>query len=1041
MIRSGYSFKAAIGHLDEVAARLKHMGWEHAPLADRHSTFGFVRWKKVCEREGLRPVFGVELGVSHEPTAKKAPVDYWTFFAKDNIRALHHIIALATKAKALTYAEALSAEGVVKISGNRTLLEHVQPQDDFYMALMPSTPRGLYRAARNHKWIARSDNAYCNAADRELYRIALSTPVRSADTQSYPQHILTDEEWRSACMYGEEEHDAALANRNTVLAQCNAPLNRATLLVPQKEKSLLAMCEEGARKLNCNLQNTIYAERLQRELTMIEEKKFEDYFYIIAEVIAYAKQHMIVGPARGSSCGSLVCYLLGITAIDPIPHGLIFERFIDVNRSDLPDIDIDFSDERRDLVFKYIEERYGEEHVARLGTVGMFKPRSALKQAAMNLRVPQFRVERVLENVIVRSSGDTRANMQLEDTLRTTPEGKKLLDEAPEIIIAARLENHPHTASQHAAGIVITEGPIADYVAVDSRTKAAWCDKKDAETLNLLKIDALGLTQLSIFERTMELIGVKPVSGWLERLPMDDSAAYDVLNQGKFSGVFQFNGIALQNLTKSFTVDKFDDLVHITALARPGPLGSGAVGQYVKRRTGREPVAYPHPLFEPYLRDTYGVVMYQEQVMQIGRNVGDLTWSDVTALRQAMSKSMGKEYFDRYGDRWKAAAEAKGINRNLLDKVWDDLCAYGNWSFNKSHAVAYATVSYYCLWFKAHHPLEFAAATLDAEKEVLRQIQILRELHEEGVGFVPVDRDYSTDRWAVGMRNDSKTLVGPLTAIKGIGPAGVKEILTVRRKCAEAARANLVITEDMKEYNLKPGLKKKLDNAETELKSIFPVTDMVKTLDLETLNIKTTPCPVKKVDCGVSGRVLIIGVLRKMNLRDENEDINVAKRGYRITDGKTWSLNMFVRDDTDEIFVKVSRHIFEQIGREISDRGKIGKAVYAVAGSVPADFRMITAENVRYLGDLGVSHAPEGGGTSTAEGDNLGLNIPERPHDNGSDERQGGENSEADPVHAFTSHILPPRQKGMGRHRCEDRSDTGESAHLEGERLHVGVEG
>jgi DNA polymerase III alpha subunit len=252
---------------------------------------------------------------------------------------------------------------------------------------------------------------------------------------------------------------------------------------------------------------------------------------------------MVVGPARGSSCGSLVCYLLNITTIDPIPFGLIFERFIDINRTDLPDIDIDFSDERRQLVFDYAEEKYGRAHVARLGTVGLFKPRSALKQAGASLRIPTWRIEKVLDSLIERSSGDARAMFALEDTLKGTEAGRAMLSEFPEALIAGRMEGHPANSSQHAAGIVITQEPVAEYVAVDARSKATMCDKKDAEVLNLLKIDALGLTQLSIFERTLKLAGLPDVSGWLEQLPLDDQAAFDVLNKQHFAGIFQFTGI------------------------------------------------------------------------------------------------------------------------------------------------------------------------------------------------------------------------------------------------------------------------------------------------------------------------------------------------------------------------------------------------------------------------------------------------------------------------------------------------------------------
>jgi hypothetical protein len=527
------------------------------------------------------------------------------------------------------------------------------------------------------------------------------------------------------------------------------------------------------------------------------------------------------------------------------------------------------------------------------------------------------------------------------------------------------LEGHPNNAGQHAAGIVITEEPILDYVAVDSRTKATMCDKIDAEELNMLKIDALGLTQLSIFERTLELIGVPPKAGWLERLPTDDQAAFDVLNNGKFSGIFQFNGLALQSVTKQVHIDKFDDLVHITALARPGPMASGNASLWVKRRNGTKPIEYPHPAFEPQLKDTLGVVMYQEQVMQIGREIGGLSWEDVTALRKAMSKSLGKEFFDQYGDRWKSKARDNGIPDSVLDEVWDDLCAYGSWSFNKSHAVAYGMVSYWCLWLKAHHPIEFAAATLDAEHLPERQIQLLRELKEEGVDYVPIDSDHSIDRWTVATRDGKKILIGPLTAVHGIGPKNMQTILTARKKGEP----------------LPEGIAAKLRTAKTDISTLYPIHDKVHEVcegDLGKFNIITPPKPIKEVQCGLEGDIVIIGVLSKIAPKDENEEVNVAKRGGRRLSGPTKALNLFVRDDSDEIFCKIERHQFEQIGNKVVEYGKPGKAIYAIKGPIPKDFRMIKVKSIRHLCDLdGASLAPERGGRSETLNTNAGITVME----------------------------------------------------------------
>lgn len=950
--RTGYSFRTAYGHLHQVMAALKAQGAKVAPISDRMSTFGFNRWTKLCKKNDIRPMYGVELAVVAALGEKKPVVDYWCFWATKDLVELNAAIALATenpgKEPSLTIAQAMQFKNLIKVAGERVLLPHLEPykrSKDLFISLSPATPLGLARKAHKagYQLLAQPDNYYPTEADKETYRVALGF---KANTQTYPMHILgtraldelLSKQFQDAAMV-----NLALHNTSRLITKCTAELGKAEMLVPKKKKTLEAMCREGAKHLGVNLKTVEYRTRLEKELALIASKKFEDYFYIIADMVNWAKARMVVGPARGSSCGSLVCYLLGITAIDPIPYELIFERFIDVNRTDLPDIDIDFSDVNRNLVFEYAEQKYGKEHVARLGTVGMFKPRSALKQCAAQLRIPTWEIEKVNDNIVERSSGDARALQTLEDTLRDTETGTKILNKYPELIIAANMEGHPNNASQHAAGVVITKAPVAQYVSVDMRTRSVMCDKKDAEDLNLLKIDALGLTQLSVFERCMELIGEQPVSGWLERLPLDDQAAFDVLNAGKFSGIFQFMGPSLRGLSNQIHFSKLEDIVSITALARPGPLGSGGAFSWVKRHSGQEKVTYPHELFEPQLRNTLGIIMYQEQVMTIGREIGGLSWEDVTDLRKAMSKSLGKEFFDKYGDRWKAGAIKKGIPKHVLDKVWDDMCAYGAWAFNRSHAVAYGMVSYWCCWLKAHHPVEFAAATLDAETEPAKQLLILRELADEGIDYMPVDPETSTDKWTVTIKNKKKFLVGPLTQIKGFGPATISEILTARKKGEE----------------LRPAVAKRMLNAQTDIDNLFPIAARIKQLDLEAKNIYSKPWNVADCQCGVEDQVMILAVVQKINPKDENEHINVLKRGYEIKDGRTRSLGLFFYDDTGDIYAKIDRYNFERLAPKIIDRGRIGNAIYAVKGTIPKGFRMISIKAIRYLGDMNPDHVEE----------------------------------------------------------------------------------
>lgn len=954
--RTGYSFKTAVGHLDEVADRLKETGFTEGPISDRLSTFGFVNWTKECKEKGLRPIYGVELPVVTELGQKKPIADYWSFFAKKSMSDLHAAITLATEqVGGLTYYQALRTPGLIKISGERLLLDHLPGRGkpkDFYVALAPSIPVGLYRNAKRKglKFLATSDNYYTRSEDKEFYEVTLG---RRANTQTYPQHILSNDELKRALPFIEDgELNQAIRNREDALSSCAAILERGTLLSPRSDKTLKELCLEGAARLGCDLSRSVYGERLERELDLISKKGYDDYFFIVADLMQWSRQRMVVGPARGSSCGSLACYLLGITAIDPIPYDLIFERFIDITRSDMPDIDLDFSDVRRHMALEYVSEKYGHERVARLGSVNMFQAKSALNSVGAALKIPSWQVTEVSNTVVKRSFGDSRADSTVIDTLTSTDAGRRMLKAFPKAVLADRIEDHPASAGQHAAGVVLTQEPIARYVAVDSRSGGAMCDKYDAEYLNLLKIDMLGLKQLSIFERCLELIGEEPLSDYLEKIPLDDQEANDVLNRKKFAGVFQFvPGSTLSDMVKTLLakggrMENIDDYVAFTALVRPGPIGSGMTESWINRRCGRERIDYDHPMLEPLLRETLGLVVYQEQIMKIGRDIGGLSWEEVVGLRRAMGRSMGKEYFDQFGDPWKAGAISKGMPAGVASRFWDKMCQFGMFSFNKSHSVAYGVVSYWCCWLKAKFPVEFAAATLDAE-DADSQVITLREMKVEGIDYVPIDKQYSSDRWGIKTVEGKRVLVGPLTNIRGVGQKTVEAILDARAR-GEDPRASVA---------------KKIDNAITTVDSLTPIADAVNRVapDLPAIGVVTRATPINEAVGGT--RVLILARVGKVQPLDENEPSRVAKRKERLAakgtpgtgemTGATKALNFFFHDDTGDIFAKIDRLDYVALkGDDIVSKAKKNKSLFAVKGLVPSDFRMIRIEQIKYLGEF-----------------------------------------------------------------------------------------
>jgi DNA polymerase III alpha subunit len=949
VIRTGYSFKTAIGHLGDVVSRLQAIGWQHAPICDRESTFGFNRWTKLATKAGLRPIYGVELGCIAE-TGEKAPVvDYWRFLAIDSLRPLHDLIYQATSAKfripVLTYGQAMAAPGIIRIAGNKVQLGALDPTGDVYFGLSPDAPKGLVTAARaaGFKMVAIGANFYPRLEDRELYRVALGW---RAETQSYPQHILSDEEWVEATARlasPEVVQRIALHNRDVILDRCRATMKHAQLLKPAVNMSLRQMCEEGAKRTGTDLANHVYRDRLDRELSIIAEKQFEDYFFIMADLMNFARSNMVCGPGRGSSSGSLVCYLLNITTIDPIPFGTLFERFIDINRSDLPDIDVDLSDDKRHMVFDYAESKYGAEHVARLGTVLLFRPKSALNQAGITLRIPKWQIEKVVDTLIERSGGDSRALQTMEDSFKDTETGRAFINEYPEAKIITPLEGHPQTAGQHAAGVVITQEPIVEYVAVDARTQSVMCDKKDSEDLNLLKIDALGLTQLSIFERTLELIGKAGQYSFLDTLPLDDSAAFEVLNRGHFAGIFQFNGSVLQDVSGSvgrspYPINHINDIVQITAVARPGPAASGGTLAWVRRRTRQEPISTLHPLLTELTQETYGVNLFQETTMRVVRELGSFNWADTSSIRKAMSGRLGDEYFARFREKFLEGAVKNGVKLKDAELIWSSIATMGSWQMNLAHCVSYGLVSYYCCYLKAHHPIEFAAATLDAETEPGRQIALLRELKSENIDYLPFDPEVSTDRWMPAERAGKRLLVGPLTVIKGIGPAAVREIL----ECRASGKP------------LREALLKRMQSSQTAIDSLYPIADAIARLhpDLAASGIVTPPLKLNQVQTGIDDEIVVLGVAERIAPIDENEPIRVQRRKGRKFPPPTDALNIFLRDDTEQLLCRVDRFKFAQIGRPVVEHGRPGKALYALKGTVPKGFRMLMVSRVKHLGDM-----------------------------------------------------------------------------------------
>lgn len=898
------------GKIADVVARIKALGQTHAAITDA-TTFGHINWYNECIKAGIVPLLGAEIRV---PLSEEA-IARMTLIAKNN-EGLEELYGLtsASASDALELETVLkSSANVIKLTGTLHGLTKAQWKllKGTYADISPSTPPDLRaeKLAGKFPIVAVGDNRYPTLADRGAFSLF------GGSTETHPQHILSEREARG---YIHGLPDAAYTLSDQVAKSCKVSLPKAVNM--EVKGSLEKLCRDNIRA-RLGRWTKRYEERLKLELGMIRDKKFESYFLIISDMVRYAKKHMIVGPARGSAAGSLVCFLAYITDVDPILHGLLFERFIDVTRADLPDIDLDFPDTKRQLVIDYLQNKYGAANVIHLGTLLTFQPRSILKMVSKKLNIQMWEFQPLLDTMIERSSGDSRAALCLLDTLEGMEAGKAIMSRHPQIRIATAFEGHANTTGTHAAGIIVCANPVNCYCTVDSRTSTAQLDKSDAEKINLLKIDILGLRTLSVLEYAIGLIPGKRID--LTKIPLDDKKAFALLNEGKWAGIFQFEGDAVQMLTKQIKIDRFSDISALGALARPGPLNSGGASEWADRRMGRAPVKHLHPMVEEFTAETYGIIIYQEQVMSIGRKIGQLDWDDVTELRKAMSKSKGEEFFNQYYSKFETGAKNLGVTSIHARHIWDHLNTMGSWSFNKSHAVCYGLISYWCAYLKAHYPLEFAAATLRHAKDEAQTITVLRELTEEGYPYVPFDARLSRENWEV----IDGQLVGGFLNLKGVGETTASELVKAREEGWTAKQIDKIVEAEVLYHDIFPARTRYSHLYAAPKRNGFPGIDRLWT---------AREVDAAKLAGDLPDQFYFLGRLSDKVPRDLNEYIFQVKRVQegrpKLLSHDTAYLNLVIEDDTGRIYSTVNNRSYEDVGRDIVNTGVVGKSWYVFCG-------------------------------------------------------------------------------------------------------------
>ncbi len=966
-LQSEYSFQKCFYHLEQLVKDAKERGDSAVGIADVNNTFGHIRLEKLCKEHDVKPIFGVRLSAtepaekSRSPRATYKSIIEFIFIAKndDGLKEINRLVDYSYSQSyyfpRLTYDQIIDVsddvfifcEQIPDYTGSfhsMAIADRVDAASVINIDGLPSLTlndgiRDYPSKIKNKRNIAVPYTIYPSENDKDVYETL--SHAKGSDIRSYDGHLKLEKELLEVGF-----SKASIEYTKTIADQCNAKIEHAEMVKFNGNKDLIKECYKGAIQLNIDLDDPVYKERFEREIRLIKDRDFDDYFLIVSDMLVEAKKTMMIGPGRGSSGGSLVCYLMGITNLDPIVHGLLFERFIDINRAGLPDIDADVPDVNRQDVIKYLSKKYGEDNVRSIGITSTFKPKAAIGDFAKALGIPAYDTTELKDSIIERSSGDARAAMCILDTLEGTDVGKKFIDEYPEMLLVHRIEGHARHSGKHAAGVIVSNKPLYYYGGIDSRKPAVvatsavpegegrgsiiMMDGKEAESIGLLKIDVLGLRTLSVLEDTAKLAGFDFRDFYT--MPLDDKASFDIFNDGRLYGVFQFEGKALGIVTKQMGIESFDDICAITSLGRPGALNSGGTARYIKYRLGEEIPESHGELYDNITKETYGTVVYQEQTMRILKEYGNLSWGDVDTLRRALSKSYGDEFFARFKDKFIKGGLENGYTEQAAETVWRAVASMGSYGFNKSHAVAYSMISYWTAWCKAHYPLEFAAANLNHSKNKETAVKILRDfVVNDGIEYIALDPDLSDVNWSI---YDGK-LIGGLTALDGIGVAKARGIVKTRREGGKFT----------------PAIAKKLLNPVTPFDILFPTQHYFGKLYDMPQKFGLRKSPSKIVDVDEPGDYTIIGIVTERDLRDRNDVQSVMKRGNKV-DKDQYYLNLYIEDDTDSIKCTIPPYLFEDLhGQDIAEKSLPGETWYLIKGKVRDQWRSISIESIANLKD------------------------------------------------------------------------------------------
>jgi len=840
-VQSAYSMLEAACEPKAIAKACRTAGFAAVALGDRNNLFGAMEFSDACGEQGVQPIVGVLVAVVRpgaRTTLTKPVTDWLVLLAQDaagyaNLIALvsaAHLGAAGTDEPQLTLDQiAARSKGLLCLSGGAEgalarLLADGQDASAYADALVAAFPGRLYiEVSRTGDPVElKSETAAIALAHDRCLPLVATNPVRFLTPDVHAAHDAllciagsayvdaevrprsNPEHWlKSAADMAERFADLpeALANTLVVAQRCAiAAPSRHPILPslaagdPEAEKAALAadaMAGLLVRLEAADIEDREpYFQRLAFETQVIQDMGFAAYFLIVADFIVWAKtQDIPVGPGRGSGAGSVVAWALTITDLDPLVHGLLFERFLNPDRVSMPDFDIDFCETRRDEVIKYVQARYGHDRVAQIITFGRLKARAVVKDVGRVLQMPYGQIDRIAKLIpshptdpwtLARALGigadkDGRKYDGLDELKtmrRTDAKVERLFD------IALKLEGLPRHASTHAAGVVIGDRPLAELVPMyrDPRSDmpVTQFDMKYVEKAGLVKFDFLGLKTLSVLDRATKLLAARAVVIDWPALPLDDPAVYALLSRADTVGVFQFESEGMRRALTQVRPDCFGDIVALGALYRPGPMDN--IPSFARRKHKTEAIDLLHPAMGPVLEETYGIIVYQEQVMQIARTLAGYSLGEADLLRRAMGKKIVDE-MNAQRQRFAEGADKQGIPKATASAIFDLVLKFANYGFNKSHAAAYAVLSFQTAWLKAHHPVEFYVASMAYDRTNTDRLAIfVDDARRSGIKVLPPCINASAEDFTV----EDGAVRYALAGLKGVGEKAMAGVCAAR---------------------------------------------------------------------------------------------------------------------------------------------------------------------------------------------------------------------------------------------------------------------